>query len=517
MPTRITTAVTHFRVRCVDSNGGEQLPPRDTFAGREVAAVAVAATVVLIAFAARYGYHRDEMYFIVCGHHLAWGYPDQPAFVPALARLLTAIAPHSLLLLRLPSALMSGATVVLTALLARELGGDRRAQVLAATALAVCNFTIGAGHLLSTATFLMPISATIILLSLRAVRTGENRWWLVIGLVLGLGLFDSALPMFLVVGLLIGVVIYGPRRIFVSPWLYAGAVVALALWMPYLVWQAQHGWPQLSVAKSIAAGNSGTSAPRSAFIPLQLLMIGFFFAPMYVAGLWRLLRHPAYRWCRAIGVAWVFTELVFIAQGGKPYYLSGTFPVALAAGAPWFVAWSDRKHSRRHAPAWAAGLSLVGLVVTLPIVPLSAVHDTPIVALNYDAGETIGWPTYVAEVASVYRSLPLTQRAGTIILGSNYGETAAVDRYRGPNRLPTAYGVHNATWLWGPPPPTAVQVIAIGFDRDELTPYFASVRLAARLNNHLDVNNTEQNAPVWLCMQRTSPWSTIWPKLRVYG
>ncbi|MGN6474592.1 MAG: ArnT family glycosyltransferase, partial [Mycobacteriales bacterium] len=168
-----------------------------TFAQREVGLIALATTAVLVAFAARYGYHRDEMYFIASGHHLAWGYPDQPSFVPALARLLTAIAPHSLVLLRLPSALVTGVAVLLTGLIARELGGDRGAQILAATAIAVANFTMGAGHLLSTATFLMPVSAAIVLLSLRAVRTGDNRLWLAVGLVLGVGLSDSALPIFL--------------------------------------------------------------------------------------------------------------------------------------------------------------------------------------------------------------------------------------------------------------------------------------------------------------------------------
>lgn len=490
-------------------------PVRGSFARRDVLLVAAATGIVLIAFAARYGYHRDELYFIASGHHLAWGYPDQPPFAPALARLMTAIAPHSLMLLRLPSALAAAGAVVLTGLIARELGGDRSAQVLAAVALAVGNFTVGSGHLLSTATFLMPVSAAVVLLSLRAVRSGNDRLWLAVGVVLGAGLFDSAIPIFLVAGLLLGVAIAGPRRIFASLWLYAGAAVALLMWVPYLVWQAHHGWPELSVAKSIAAGNSGTSVPRAAFVPLQVVMIGFFFAPMYLAGLWRLLRSPAYRWCRAIGVAWVFTEIVFIAQAGKPYYMSGTFPVALAAGAPWFLEWSRSDPSRRHAPRLATGLSLIGLVITLPILPASVVHDTPIVALNYDAGETIGWPTFVSEVAHVYRSAPAPEP--TIILGANYGETAAVDRFGPALGLPAAYGVQNATWLWGPPPDSSSQAIAIGFDRSQLSPYFSSIRLATKLDNRVHVDDDEQGAPVWVCTHRLASWAVIWPELRRYG
>jgi hypothetical protein len=488
-------------------------------ATREICTIAALLAALLIAFSARYGYHRDELYFIASGHHLAWGYPDQPSFVPALARLMTWIAPHSLVVLRLPSAIASVAAVVLTGLIARELGGDRRAQVLAAVAIAVCNFTIGSGHLLSTATFLMPIGGAITLLSLRAVRTGDDRLWLAVGIVLGLGLFDSDLPIFLAGGLVVGVLINGPRRIFASPWLYAGALVALALWTPDLVWQGQHGWPELSIAKSIAAGNSGTSVPRAAFLPTEVLMVGFFFLPMYVAGVWRLVRNPTYRWCRSLGVAWIVMNIVFIAQAGKPYYVAPIFPAVFAAGAPWFLEWCDRKPWRRSLPIWATGLSLVGLVITLPIVPLSVIHDTPIVAANYDAGETIGWPTYVSEIALVYHSIPASPGASAdpIILGSNYGETGAVDRYGETYGLPTAYGVHNATWLWGPPPGGANRAVAVGFDRSDLTPYFSSVRLGTKLNNHLDVADDEQGAPVWVCSGLRSSWAAIWPKLRVYG
>jgi hypothetical protein len=309
----------------------------------------------------------------------------------------------------------------------------------------------------------------------------------------------------------------GPRRIFASPWIYAGAVLAVALWTPYLLWQAHHSWPELTIAKSIANGQSGTSVPRPAFLPNEILMVGFFFTPMYIAGVGRLLRNPMYRWCRSLGVAWIVMNVVFIAQAGKPYYLAPIFPVVFAAGAPWFLEWSERKPSRRTAPQWAVGLSMVGFLITLPIVPLAALHDTPIVAANYDAGETVGWPSFVHEIADVYDSVPSGQRTQTVILGSNYGETGAVDRYGPGLGLPTAYGVSNATWLWGPPPATMTEVEAIGFDRDQLTPYFSSVRLATKLNNHVHVDDDEQSAPVWICSGMQSSWTTIWPKLKDYG
>ncbi len=493
--------------------GQGTLPP---LARREVYGVAAVVALVLIAFSARYGYHRDELYFIDCGHHLAWGYPDQPPLVPLIARIMTDISASSLIVLRLPSALAVAVTIWLTGLTARELGGERQAQLLAATATGVSYFVLGSGHLLSTTTIDLPFEAAVIWLSLRAVRTGTDRLWLAVGALAGIGLMANDLVGFIVLGLVIGVLAVGPRRIFRSPWIYLGAVLMVAIWSPYLIWQAHHHWPQLTIARAIANGSSGTSQPRWAFLPFQIVITGIWVTPLWITGLVRLLREDSLRWARAVGVAWIALAVIFIATGGKPYYILGLLPALFAAGAPAVLAWCRRSPGRwRWLPA-ALVLELVGLPIVLPILSLSAVHSSPVVALNYDAGETIAWPTYVAEIGAV---TPGTVAVGGRfpVLASNYGEAGALTRYGMPYGLGQVYGVQNANWVWGPPPETDRQAIAIGFDRSQLTPYFRTVTLRTRLDNHLNVDDDEQNQPVWLCSGRTEPWSQIWPKLRDYG
>ena len=250
------------------------------FARGPVIAAALVLAVLLMAFSGRYGYHRDELYFLACGRHLAWGYPDQPPLVPALARLMSDLAPASLVVLRLPSAVASAALVVLTALTARELGAERAAQALAAVCVAVAPLVIGAGHLLSTTTFDLPAWALASWLILRILRTGNDRLWLAVGVVTGAGLLASDLIAFLLFAVLVGLAVTGPRRPFGSPWLYAGGVIAVAMWAPYLAWQASHRWPELAVAASIAGGGSGTSAPRWALLPYQLLLVGVWLSPV---------------------------------------------------------------------------------------------------------------------------------------------------------------------------------------------------------------------------------------------
>jgi hypothetical protein len=492
-------------------------PSRPPLATRGLIAVALALAALLVALSARYGYHRDELYFLVCGHHLAWGYPDQPPITPLIARLMSELSATSLVVLRLPSALLSAGTVFLTGLIAREIGAGSRAQVFAAIAMAVDNLTVGAGHLLSTTTFDLTAWAGVLWLALRAVRTGRDHLWLAVGVVAGIGLLDNDLMAFLVFGLVAGVVICGPRRIFASHWLWLGAVVMVALWSPYLVWQARHGWPQLTIADAIANGSSGTSQPRWAFIPFQLVLSGAFITPVWVAGLWRLTRDPSLRWCRPVAVCYFVLVALFVATGGKPYYIGGLEPALIAAGAAPVLAWCRRGRWRRGVPVALTALSLVGVIVTLPVLPLAALHRSPVVALNYDAGETVAWPEYVREMAAFYDEVPSAQHATTVVLTSNYGEAGAVDRYGGPLGLPSAYSVQNAFWLWGPPSPSAVSAVLVGFDMHDARTVFTHVRRLGRLHNSYHVDNDEQGAEVLLGSRLRAPWRDQWRGLRDYG
>jgi hypothetical protein len=379
--------------------------------------------------------------------------------------------------------------------------------------MAVSNVVIGSGHLLSTSTFGFTAWAGTLVLSLRAVRTGNDRLWLWVGVVAGIGLLDNDLQAFLMAALVVGVIAGGPRRIFRSAWLWAGAVVMLAIWSPYLVWQAQHSFPQLTNARAIANGSSGTSAPRWQLIPFQFVLAGIAVTPIWISGLVRLIRDPALRWARAIPVAYVFLVLVFLIESGKPYYLSGILPVLYGAGAEPVARWWA---SARHRTAWAVAavaVIVVGLPVTLPMVPLGDLHSTPIVALNYDAGETIAWPTYVREITAAYDQAG----AAAVVITRNYGEAGAINRYRNPARLPSAYGVQNSDWLWGPPPRSATRALAVGFASWRLTPLFRDVRLVTQLDNHLGVNDDEQGVPVWICSGLKEPWTQAWRRLRNYG
>jgi 4-amino-4-deoxy-L-arabinose transferase-like glycosyltransferase len=487
-------------------------------AWRPLLATSGAVVAVLVLTAGRYGYHRDELYFLQAGRHLDWGYIDQPPLTPLLARLISAVAPDSLTALRIPSAIATGLVVLLTGLIARELGAPPRAQVLAAACMAVAALPLAVGHLLSTATFDLLAWTAISWLVVRVLRGGDERLWLAIGLVAGLGLQNKTLVAFLAAGLVITVLLAGPRDILRSRWLWLGAVITIALWAPNLIWQASHDWPQLELSRAIAAGSSGTSTDRVGFLVLQLLMLSPLLVPIWLVGLVRLLHNPALRRVRAFGWVYLLLLVVFFVTGGKPYYLGGLYPVLLAAGAEPTVAWLHRGHQRMRRVLLGTALAISAVVSSLLMLPLLPVSlAAPVLEANYDAGETVGWPRFVEQVAAVYAGLPEDERARAVLLTQNYGEAGALDHYGPALGLPPAYSGHNSYWSWGPPPDTGGPVIAVGLSEQDLQPFFGEVQLAGRIDNGLALDNDEQGAMIWVCRRQLVPWAQIWPQLRRLG
>jgi 4-amino-4-deoxy-L-arabinose transferase-like glycosyltransferase len=476
----------------------------------------LAAAIVLIAFASRYGYHRDELYFLAAGQHLDWAYADQGPVTPLVARVMSEIAPDSLTALRIPSALAAGLIVVITGLLARELGGGRRAELIAALCAAVSSIVLFTGHLLSTSTFDLLVWTAVTWLAVRAVRTGESRLWLAAGVVLGIGLLNKPLPAFLAAGLLAGVLVAGPRRLLRDRHVWAGAAIALVLWAPWLVWQADHGWPQIDVSRAIASGDSASSEPWWAVVPFQLLLVSPVLAPVWIAGLVRLFRDPAVRDSRFLAWAWVVLAVVFMATGGKPYYLAGLLPVLIGAGAASVDGWLEggRSRLRRYALGAAVALSaLVSLLISLPVLP--ARDAQPVVEMNEDVGETIGWPDMAETVAGVAQDVEAP--AGPVILAHNYGEAGAIDWFGPDLGLPHAYSGHNAYGDWGPPPDAEGPVITIGFDPAEASAALRGCEPAARVGNAAGIDNDEDGAPILLCQGPRGSWAGRWPDLRRLG
>jgi 4-amino-4-deoxy-L-arabinose transferase-like glycosyltransferase len=487
--------------------------PIEPSISRTVPLVVAVVFAALVATADRYGYHRDELYFLAAGRHLAWAYPDQGPITPLIARAMDILAHDSLIMLRLPAAIATAITVLLTGLLAREFGGTRRAQCVAVVCAGTAVVVVFTGHLLSTSTFALLTWTTVTWLAVRAIRTGADRLWLVAGLVLGIGLLNNPQPGFLAVGMLIGLLVTGPRRLLRNGHLWAGAAIAVVLWSPWLIWQGAHDWPELDISRSIAAGNSTSSQPWWAIVPFQALLAGPLLAPVWIAGLVRLFRDPVIRDARLFAWAWIALAVVFMASGGKPYYLAGLVPLLIGAGATSVDGWLSRGRRSLRRVLFVATVAVSAVAAALISLPLLPARDAgPIVAVNADVGETVGWPELARQVEAVQRRLP-----GAVILTDNYGEAGAIDRYGPALGLPPAFSGHNGYGLWGPPRLRTSPVVAVGFEPADLARTMRGCRVAARIGNAAGIDNGERGELILTCLGPRGSWAAIWPALRHLG
>ena len=477
---------------------------------RWVGAIAGATTLVLLLVARRYGWHRDELYFLEAGrHHLAWGYVDQPPFTPLVARLAHTIAPGNLVVLRTAPALTAGATVVLGALVARELRGGRAAQVAAAAALAACGFPLGVGHLLSTAAFDLTAWMAVLWVTARMLRTDEPRWWLAFGAVAGVALLNKHLVVLLAITVVVGLAVDRRWRLLGSPWLLAGGAIAAALALPNLLWQADHGWPQLEMAQALSERLAGEN--RATLLPLQLLFGGPLLAVVLVAGALALQRDQQLRPFRALLWMWPIGLALTFATAGRPYYVMPLTVVVLLTGV---VTWVRRGRTRLLTGLLVASAAIT-VPLALPVLPTGAVAVTG--AVNEAAAETIGWPELVDQVAAVVRALPAEEQRTVVLLALTYGEAGAIDRFGPARGLPPAHSPHNSYADFREPTDPDATVVAIRYGLAALREHFADCAPVAEIDNGHDVDNEIQGQPITVCRGLRQPWPEIWDDLRRFS
>ena len=482
------------------STGGSPTP-RVSVVPALIAAAAQA--VVLTIASVGYGFHRDELYFRMLPP--AWGYVDQPPLTPWLARTLTAVVADEPWALRLPATLASAASVVLLGLIARELGGDRRAVALAAWGGAFAGLPLALGHVLLTSTIDLPLTLGVVLTALVALRS-DPRWWLLAGALAGAATFNRLLVPLLLVGLVLGLAVLGPREPLRTGWPWLGAVVAGVLAAPNLVYQATNGWPQLAMGAALSESNADDVR---ATLPLILLVaIGPLLVPVWLAGIvhvWRLRRA---RWV----LVWTAVVVAFtLGTGAQAHYPVASLEVLYAAGCVPVSLWIGQRAGRRALVVGAVVLNgVVSAVLALPVLPVSVLGRTPVPDINVLAADQVGWPEYVDGIAEAVR---VADDPDTAVITSNYGEAGAVDRFSPPLGLPVPHSGHNHLGtLPGPPEGTRTAVL-VGYQGPLVEDLFTSCEVVGRLDNGSGVANEEQQAPVAVCRDPVVPWSQLWPRL----
>lgn len=495
--------------------------------GASWAAWVVAAVVAFVHLlvAGQYDIFRNELYFIVCGRHPAFGYVDQPPLIPLLAAATQFAGIHPWIL-RLPAVLSAVFIVPLTVLFAELLGANARAAWLAAVAAAGATLMVAMSATLGTATF-EPIDFTAIalLVTLAYLRDLPRAlWWA--GVVAGFAFETRYGVLFWAVALGLGILLFGPRSLFRSRDLWIGVGIAALIALPNVVWQAVHGLPFLELVRNDNTGNF-TGAPLF-FVEDQMLSSNFILAPLWVTGIVAPFASARFKQYRYLSAAFVIMAIIILVTHGKSYYLAGAYPTMFALGAAacrrlwrWFVAlWV----------ALAAVNAFASLPLVLPVLPPDRLEQyiaqmkykpRPIERAGIGAplmqmlSDEFGWRDLARTVERVYDALPPADRAKAAIFASNYGEAAAVDVYG--NGLPPALSGNNNYYLWGPRGYDGSVVVAIDESASSWSKICDSVREVARFGTSPYAMPYEVNRPIILCRGMHPPLPQIWPAFKHYG
>ncbi|HUX06842.1 MAG TPA: glycosyltransferase family 39 protein [Acidobacteriota bacterium] len=510
----------------IDSKGK---PDRHLLVPLILAAVMV---IIQLVTAQNYGIFRDEMYFIACGDNLDFGYVDHPPMIAIVARLSTTFFGNSLLGLRLWPALAAALTVLLAAMIARELGGERFAQGFASLSVFAAVEFLGIFGTLTIPSLEILIWTFNLFVLLKILNGASPRLWLLFGLVAGLGLQTKLTGLVFGFAVVLALVLTRHRRHFATPWLYLGGAIAALVFLPNIIWQIAHGWPTLEFVRNAMEYKNLPLSPLE-FLGQMILTLNPLTLPLWVGGLVYLLFSKTASNCRPLGWFFLIAMVILILQRSKYYYLDPVVPLMLAAGAVAFERLVRKTGWGWLKPVYAVVLIVTGAILAplaIPVLPPeSFVSYSQILgfsevkterheqaALPQYFADRFGWKELAGEIADAYNALPQMERERCAIITSNYGEAGAVEYFGSRLGLPQPISGHNSYWLWGPREFDGEVAICFGFREEGLGSMFKEVEIAA-IHRHPFAMLYESNRPILVCRGLKTPVEKLWQLIKSFN
>ncbi|MBK8903145.1 MAG: glycosyltransferase family 39 protein [Anaerolineaceae bacterium] len=472
----------------------------------------------------QYGFHRDALAFLDNGQHLAWGYVAYPPLTPFVGRVGLELFGLSLVGIKSLAALAQCVAMVFTGLMAKELGGGRGAQAVAAIAAGISIMSLLMSTLFQYISFDYLWWVLALYCFIRLLKSGNPRWWLGIGAAFGLGMMTKYTMVILVTAVILTVLLTKRLRTHLkSPWLWAGAGLSLLIFLPNLIWQFQNNFVSLEFlaairARDVALGRTEGYLAQQFYVNLNPDTV-----PLFLLGMVFYLRWENGRF-RPIAWIYLITLALFGLSQGRFYYLAPAYPMILAGGAVWGERWLARLSADRQ-KLWGRvtwGLlavgAAIGVALALPVAPINSALWDVTSDVHDNFAEQIGWAEMAQNVATIYAQ-EAPNHANLGILTGNYGEAAALNLYGPRYGLQTAVSPVNSYWQrgYGTPPPDAV--IVLGFSESFLSRHFGQCTVVGRNSNRFGVANEESkfSPDIFLCEDLLKPWEQLWPEMRAFG
>jgi hypothetical protein len=461
----------------------------------------------------QYGFHRDELATLDDARHLAWGFVSYPPLTPFLARIALTLFGTSLTGFRFFAAFAQSVALVITGLLARRLGASRGGMLVAAFAAAIAPIALAASALMQYVSFDYLWFVLMTYFVVRLAGSNDPRWWLAIGVTIGLGVMTKYAVAFYVAGLVAGVLLTPLRTHLRSKWLWLGALVSLVIALPNLLWQVRHDYISITFLQSIHARDVRIGRTAGFLVEQLTIASNLITVPLWLLGLYVVFRDRPYR---VLGWMYVVTMTLFIVAKARGYYSGPLYPMLFAAGA---AALPRRRFVYIAAALLLITFGTLAALISLPLAPINSPGWQFVSELNPDFVEEIGWPELTYEVARIWNTIPPRERAHTGIYCGNYGEAGAIDLYGPAHGLPPVISGINSYWLRGPGDRPPTTLIVVGAHRETLERRFASVQLVGQVTNAYDVVNeeTREHRDIFLCRGLRDPIVKLWPQLRSFG
>ena len=472
-----------------------------------------------------YGYFVDELYNLALARHLAWGYVDVAPMIALIGRIELTLFGDSLSAIRLASALAGAGLVLLTGAMARELGGRRFAQGLAALCVLLAPGILALDHFLNVNAFEPLCWMGCALLLIRIVKTGDEKLWVYFGLLAGLGLETKHSMLIFGFALVAGLLLTPERKHLFNRWLLLAGLLAFLLFLPNLLWNIQYHFPFVELQENIRREGRNVSLSVGMFFGEEVLSMLPLSALIWIAGLWWLMRGRY----RALAFAWGIATALILAMNPRVYYLFPAFPMLFAAGAVQFEAWLERPRLAWIKPAYCVLMVLMGALLAPTLLPLlppetyiryaNATHlqqprieNARLGPLPQLFADQFGWEDMAAAVARVYNGLPAGIRSRTAIFGQNYGQADAIDLFGPKYGLPPAISGHQNYFLWGPRGATGESMIVMAGSREDLERKFNVVRVVAHVEHPYAM--PYEHIYIFYCQGLKGPLAEAWPKVK---
>ena len=496
--------------------------------------LALANFLLHLYFNNRYGFFRDEFDYAACGDHLAWGYVDHPPLIPFLLKISRLLLGDSMRSIRMVPALATSAGVVLTAMIARELGGRRFAMVLSALAFIAVPFYLNDGSVMTTNCLEPLLWMGCVYFAILAIKRDDPRYWLWFGVVAGIGLEEKYSIAVLGFAIVAGLLLTEHRRVFASKWIWLGGALAFLVFLPNFLWNVQHHWPFVELMRNIKAEGRDVVLSPWAFFGQQVLIVQPFLAPVWITGLLAFLFSARLKPYRFLGWCYLAAFTVFVVLKGKNYYLGPIYPVYMAAGAVVIESFIARSRQTWLKPALILTTAASGAwlaPVVMPVLPVEqfisymeklpfkvprSEHSHMRAILPQHFADQFGWEEMVVAVNQAYSRLSPEERPGCGIFAQNYGQAGAIDFLGRRYGLPPALSGHQTYFLWGPRGYSGNCLIVLDDKREVLERLFEHVEYAGQSADNPYA--LERKIPVFICRgAKFGSLAALWPKLKRWG